>query len=588
MSSPQPTATGRLASTPLSHILVYLVSKKLSGTLIVEEPGGKKSALYVRLGAPAKARTSEPVIYLGRLLLDQGAIDEKTLNASLEQVAAQKKLHGQVLLASRAIDAQTLRAALAEQVLRKLVWMFRLSPECAYGFYEGANFLERWGGPESTPVEPLAALWAGLRNHGDADRPETFASQLGGAQLRLHAAAQPSRFQFGPKEKSVIDLLRVKPQPLDMLLGSGLGDPMMVKRVIYALSITRHLDLGDAGSEPVGVDDVPPSKPPPRATNTSRRTVATTDEPEPASQRSGRPPMGSSPDGKVEAPEVTALRKVIVERAAACDKQSYYDLLGVTQNASVAQVQAAFFGLAKLWHPDRLRPELAGHKEQVTRVFARMSEAHQILTDEARRKEYDALLESGGSSDEEQEKVQKVIRAATNFQKAEVFYKKHDLASAETYAKKAFDDDPEQGEYIAFYAWIQAQKPERLQTRRYDDLIGLLDQALTADPKSKRIHLYRAQLMKLAGRARDAIKEFRWIAENDPQNVEAKRELRLWEMRRGAGSNDQEPPPRERRSQPPPGRPRSSDKPGKGAPKGKDGGLLDGDVGQLFGKLFKR
>jgi hypothetical protein len=63
----------------------------------------------------------------------------------------------------------------------------------------------------------------------------------------------------------------------------------------------------------------------------------------------------------------------------------FYKLLGVPSNANLEQVQQAFRRKAKEVHPDRNPDRIAWATEQ----FRRLSEAYEVLSDAARRWEYD-------------------------------------------------------------------------------------------------------------------------------------------------------------------------------------------------------
>jgi tetratricopeptide (TPR) repeat protein len=195
----------------------------------------------------------------------------------------------------------------------------------------------------------------------------------------------------------------------------------------------------------------------------------------------------------------------------------------------VSQIQGAFFQLAKKWHPDRLGNEYDDVRSDAMRVFARMSEAHQLLTDARRRKEYDDMLAQGGGSADEQEKVALVLRGATAFQKAEVYFKKGNLDGAEREARLATESDPEQAEYGAFLAWIESHKPGRTE---FDSLVKLLNEAVRREPNNERIRWYRGQMYKRVGQDSRAANDFRQILELNPRHTEAAREIRLYEMRR--------------------------------------------------------
>lgn len=67
---------------------------------------------------------------------------------------------------------------------------------------------------------------------------------------------------------------------------------------------------------------------------------------------------------------------------------SYYQILGVSRDASPESVKKAFRCKAKLLHPDM-------DKGATAEGFQKINEAYQVLSDEMRRKEYDLQLKSG-------------------------------------------------------------------------------------------------------------------------------------------------------------------------------------------------
>jgi len=64
-------------------------------------------------------------------------------------------------------------------------------------------------------------------------------------------------------------------------------------------------------------------------------------------------------------------------------KQDYYQVLGVSRNASDEEIKKAFRRLAKQYHPDRNRE--AGAEER----FKEINEAYQVLSDPEKRRRYD-------------------------------------------------------------------------------------------------------------------------------------------------------------------------------------------------------
>ncbi len=617
------TATGTLQVTPFGHLLVYLLDRGLTGSLVLEESSGEKHAIWFETGAPAKVKTATPVTYLGQVLVEQRAITREVYERTLQGALHERRLHGQVLLETDAIEMRVLRDALREQLARQVLWLFKLNPATAFGYYDQVNLLERWGAPEGLRTRPLALIWRGLRRHASMAEIEAVTARLGQRPIELHVDAPIRRFRFESSEQALIDVLRAKPQPLSSLIASGLATPDDVKRLVYVLVILRQLELGVPGAEPVGVDEAPSSSRIPVAAPVGPASMPDVEQmrtPVPAGRGSipdvehvvpsQRPsgdhrvaspvpapiavapsapperrvssPIPASPRGSVTDAPVSpqflssSTAELRMELAALSARLSgtHYEVLGVPPDASASVIQNAFFGLAKKWHPDRLRPEVADLKDQATRAFARVSEASQTLSDAGARQIYDQTLVTGDTPDEA-EQVQRVLKATNAFQKAEVLLKRGNLALAEKEALIAFENDPTQADHVALHVWIQAQKPGAPLT----DLAVQLEKAARTEPNNLRVRWYRGQLLKRLGREREALHDFRFIVERDPRHTDAHREVRLYAMRRA--NRPPSDPPFNSPSQPagPDSQGgRKSSPPGK-APPGKP---------SLLNKLFKK
>lgn len=255
--------------------------------------------------------------------------------------------------------------------------------------------------------------------------------------------------------------------------------------------------------------------------------------------------------------ELVARKKEIQDKAASLDKDDYYAVLGVTRETPTAEIQKSFFTLAKKWHPDRVPAVLADVKDLCAKVFARMSEAHQTLTDPAKREKYDSSRKKGSDdSPEAQAQVMAILEAATNFQKAEICLKRNDFKQAEELCRKAIAVEPKQADYISMMVWLEAQKPQKQDAASMQAQVVELTRAIGISQACERAFFYRATLLKRLGQEDKAIKDFKKAMELNPRNVDAQREVRLYNMRGGASS----PPPK--------------------------GGKEEGGGG-IFGRLFK-
>jgi Tfp pilus assembly protein PilF len=179
------------------------------------------------------------------------------------------------------------------------------------------------------------------------------------------------------------------------------------------------------------------------------------------------------------------------------------------------------------------------------------------------------LLSDGSGSPEMQDAVAKVVDAAQNFQKAEVYFKRNDLAQAESHCRLALEGDPTQSDYVAMLAWLVALKPENQSPEKTMESIRMLDRAVSMGGRGEKAFYWRGMLYKRLGKIDHATKDFRRVVEINPRNIDAAREVRLHNMRGARGSTP--PPPRATA-----GAPKPEKKPEETAKAG------------LFGRLFKK
>lgn len=71
---------------------------------------------------------------------------------------------------------------------------------------------------------------------------------------------------------------------------------------------------------------------------------------------------------------------------------SFYDLLGISESGSLAEIKRAYKQLARKYHPDVSPP---GRAEEYTKKFIRVQEAYETLSDPRRRALYDRDMVGG-------------------------------------------------------------------------------------------------------------------------------------------------------------------------------------------------
>jgi tetratricopeptide (TPR) repeat protein len=397
--------------------------------------------------------------------------------------------------------------------MRILSTLLHAPGETGYRYYADLDLFPEE--PQRPALDPIRIIGSAISSTATTRIPDVIVEgvleKVGTRVLKMHPQGDVDRFGFGATELAIVQRIRATPSTLAALVGSGVAPERTVRLVVYVLLITRRLDQG-SGAAPIC----------PR-------------------WRSDPPPQNgaaSSPSSGLA--ELVMRRDAILERASLIDREDYFAILGVPRDVKDAELQSAYFALAKTWHTDRLPAALSEVRETATRVFARMTEAFETLSDPERRAQYvTTLVSPSGKSrvvpDDEAERIQSVLEAASNFRKAEILLKKNDLAAAEKLARAAREADPDQADYIALHVSIIALGRAD-PTADVSDLITELSAALLQDARNERAYFTRATLHRRAGRFDLAIADFRKVAEINPKNVDAVREVRLYEMRRQSGT----------------------------------------------------
>jgi len=467
-------------------------------------------------GTPIKFKLAEPVHRFGAVLAELGWLSESQGEHSFANASAQGKLHGEYLVETGALDASIATRGLRTQLIRKLAWANTLASSTVFGLYEGQDFLARWAG-SGTAVSPLRAIWQiGRESRGSAYR-STLVARLGQQPLRIHKDSVLEKFGFDSAERALVDVLRARPYSIAELSQLSVLPDNTLHNLVYVLALTRQLDLGNQ-LRPLGIG----------VAMESIHELLDCHK-----VQSSRPlAIGARAIASPEVdPALEEKRRVLLELAQAEETLDYYQLLGIERRASAEEIQLAFFQLAKQFHPDRLGPELSDLRDAGSRVFARLTQAQQTLSDKDRRREYDSQLSLGhASADDEQLRIQAVIQAVTSYQKAEVLLKKRMLAAAELEATHAYEGDPEQPDYLALLAWIRANKQNS--DSQLPEILELLNRALQMDPQSEKSHYFRAQVLSRLGKQREALADYRFVVTKNPHHIDAQREIRIWDMRR--------------------------------------------------------
>jgi len=206
-------------------------------------------------------------------------------------------------------------------------------------------------------------------------------------RLRLAPGVDLRSLPLTPEDAFVLSRLDGSSTEADIALATGL-DPGVVRASLAKLSSLGALNQSVADPQPA---------PPPRApARTTSGTFHVGPVVEVRGDSSGHHPAAALYDPSELDAEVDIelpRRRQILDMYYRLDRASHYDLLGVDAAATKKEIKGAYFEHVHVFHPDRyFGKSLGDFKPKLERLFARLTEAHDVLTRQQSRDEYDRYL----------------------------------------------------------------------------------------------------------------------------------------------------------------------------------------------------
>jgi curved DNA-binding protein CbpA len=287
-----------------------------------------------------------------------------------------------------------------------------------------------------------------------------------------------------------------------------------------------------------------PVAPPPEAAP-APPPPAVASAPPPSAPTPASPPVNVSPPPRPKpatpaaAPQTEAPQTTVAQLRQFVDELKEKDLfarLGVPRSKGVPpELKASFLRLAKMYHPDTLAQDAPAEMRSIrAEVLAFLNEAYQALANDKQRVEYLAELEAQelvGDVD-----VEAILEAEEQFMRGTHFFKARKYKEAFDLFDGCIRMNDREGE---FYAWrgysrfLSAADKRAVHAEAREDL----RHALELNRRCSAAHLFDGHMSKLLELHGDAQNAYRKALEIEPGNVEAQRELRLYEQRSRKGSS---------------------------------------------------
>jgi curved DNA-binding protein CbpA len=223
------------------------------------------------------------------------------------------------------------------------------------------------------------------------------------------------------------------------------------------------------------------------------------------------------------------LRNKIKEKFHQVKDTDLWGVLEVEKDADLEAIKKAYYVMAKVYHPDRIRNvKDEDLQHQVSFVAARLNEAFQILTDPEALAEYQAQNGTGVRTQADRKEDARI-----HFQKSLVFLKRKDYTKAAESIRWAADMDPMNGDYQAYRIWIdylrskEGTERERA-TNAKNDMLRVAKENRESFFCAKFLYL----LYKKIGDQENYTRTLGIAYKLNPRDVETAREVRLHNLRK--------------------------------------------------------
>jgi len=491
------TFTGTLKATPFARVLQRLYVTRATGSLLLLYDTTKKIIDLVD-GYPVSVRSNVLAECLGQLLLEKRLITPEALSASVARMHEEKRQQGQILVEMGVLSPYNLRRALVDQLEAKLFEVFS---------WPDGKFMFRPGTPPPAvgarlERPPAALILEGIRRHYHQAHQAAVLERYAGRfiilstdpMLRLQEmTADPAELAF----IRALDGTRL----LEAILDEVRIPPAKARLLLVALAESGMIQPHE----------------------TTSRTPAAPPEPPPPPKPQAEPP---APLGSGELAMMLQMART----------QDHFWALGVDRSAPVGEIDHAYEALARSFHADRYRMAPEEDRRMAHEMFERLSGAHAVLRDPARRHAYVASLNAaepmpppmpgGGSASRLTPAPDVAQNAAAGLYQAGLDHlrarRHHEAVEALRQAARVV---PNQADYRAALGWALFQQAPA-DARAARAAIAELRRATQIDERHRLAAQHLAEIYAQTGRTDDAIAELERLLEVDPTATELAEELR--------------------------------------------------------------
>lgn len=200
--------------------------------------------------------------------------------------------------------------------------------------------------------------------------------------------------------------------------------------------------------------------------------------------------------------------------------KNYFEILGVSKRASSREVQRAYHELAKNLHPDKLTSNCPDDLKSLAQsVFAKITEAHQVLSHEEKRNQYIKTLQMGFTEE--------ILQAESAFDEGKRLLMARQFRDARKQFESTLKMKGRRSDTVVYLIWAYIKEKRRTVDKMelVEKLRSLFEKVAHEDRHSAPYFLIRGMYYELNGQIEKAYKYFQHASATDPYLTDAKREL---------------------------------------------------------------
>lgn len=512
---------GRLTTISFPELLMLLYTTRRKGVLSLAQESAIKT-IYFEQGQPIYATSNQPAESLGRYLVSRGLIKLKDYQATLEEMLNTGKNQISVLISSKFLSPHQLFEALKELVKLKILRVFAWD-HGEFMFREREIDIDR---SLYMIQDPISLTREGIRQYWNLRRIRSYLGNRWRMPLIRKTERGLSAIPLSPRELKVWRMLDDKTS-IDLLLDLVDMPKEEIAQIAFFFVATGQVAFGE---EMIIIE--------PKAL------------------------FEGEVSDELRA-QVEAYVKKVNQLFSVLDRLNYFQLLGVSDESSLQDIQKAYIRATKDFH----NYELYTLVDEVTRakadaIFRALTEAYETLTSKDLRASYiselereEIVLEARKFSqraeasapkklmevfeEKAQEEVKevslesmKVSQVSDSLLKSELKYQEaKELINSGQYSKaveilrEVIELNPKEAEYHAVFALTlfmsNPNDPELLK-----EALSHINEALKLNPSSEEAYFARGKISLARGQRGEAIKCFQVALRFNPQHEKSKEELK--------------------------------------------------------------